>query len=178
MLPDRSPSCQIPNGRIPYSRYLGEPRTDGYNLEQFAVGYAFEHRFDNNLQFRQNLRYTEVSNDLASVRTEGMLTDRLVARTYNYVKANAANVALDNQLQADFLTGPLAHKVLFGFDYFDLRAFTDYRSALIAPIDAYSPVYGAGVPSFAPWPRSSSATTSSRRPAFICRIRSSSIDGR
>ena len=138
-----------PNGRIPYGRYLGEPGPDGYHLEQFAVGYAFEHRFDNNLQFRQNLRYTEVSNDLASVRTEGMVTDRLVARTYNYVKSNAANIALDNQLQADFLTGPLAHKVLFGVDYFSLRANTDYRSTGIAPIDAYSPVYGTPVPSFA-----------------------------
>ena len=138
-----------PNGRIPYGRYLGEPGPDGYHLEQFAIGYAFEHRFNNNLQFRQNLRYTEVSNDLASVRTEGMVTDRLVARTYNYVKANASNIALDNQLQADFLTGPLAHKVLFGVDYFDLRAFTDYRSVGIAPIDAYSPVYGTAVPSFA-----------------------------
>lgn len=138
-----------PNGRIPYSRYLGEPGPDGYNLEQFAIGYEFEHRFNNNVQFRQNLRYTEVSNDLASTRTEGMLTDRLVARTYNYVKASTSNIALDNQLQADFQTGPLAHKVLFGVDYFDLRAVTDYRSALIAPIDAYSPVYGAAVPSFA-----------------------------
>ena len=148
-----------PNGRIPYSRYLGEPGPDGYNLEQFAVGYAFEHRFDNNLQFRQNLRYTEVSNDLASVRSEGMaadpanpptnLSNNIVNRSYNYVKANAANIALDNQLQADFLTGPLAHKVLFGIDYFNLRSNTDYRTAGIAPIDAFSPVYGAAIPSFA-----------------------------
>ncbi|MGX1110266.1 MULTISPECIES: TonB-dependent siderophore receptor [Bradyrhizobium] len=136
-----------PNGHIPYSRYLGEPGLDGYHLEQFAVGYAFEHRFDNIFQFRQNLRYTQVSNDLASVRTEGMVTDRLVARTYNYVKANAANVALDNQLQADFATGPLVHKVLAGVDYFDLWANTDYRTTPIAPIDAYSPVYGTAVPS-------------------------------
>ncbi|MGQ0684689.1 TonB-dependent siderophore receptor [Bradyrhizobium sp.] len=144
-----------PNGHIPYSRYLGEPATDGYHLEQFAVGYAFEHRFSNNLQFRQNLRYTEVSNDLASVRTEGMdpvNPNRLVTRTYNYVKANAANIALDNQLQADFATGPLTHKVLFGVDYFDLWANTDYRSAGIASIDAYAPVYGTPVPSFASLP--------------------------
>jgi iron complex outermembrane receptor protein len=138
-----------PNGRIPYNRYLGEPGPDGYHLEQFAVGYAFEHRFDNNIQFRQNLRYTEVSNDLASTRSEGMATDRLVNRTYNYVKANAANIALDNQLQADFLTGPFAHKVLFGIDYFNLWANTDYRSAGIAPIDAFRPVYGAAIPSLA-----------------------------
>ncbi|WP_246668271.1 MULTISPECIES: TonB-dependent siderophore receptor [Bradyrhizobium] len=135
-----------PNGHIPYSRYLGEPGLDGYHLEQFAVGYAFEHRFDNIFQFRQNLRYAQVSNDLASVRTEGMMTDRLVARSYNYVKANAANVALDNQLQVDFATGPLVHKVLAGVDYFDLWANTDYRTTPIAPIDAYSPVYGTAVP--------------------------------
>jgi len=138
-----------PNGHVPYSRYLGVPGSDGYRLEQFAIGYAFEHSFNNNLQFRQNLRYTDVSNDLASVRTEGMVTDRLVARTYNYVKANANNLALDNQLQADFATGPLLHKVLLGADYFDLRAFTDYRSTGIAPIDAYSPVYNTVPPSFA-----------------------------
>jgi iron complex outermembrane recepter protein len=141
-----------PNGQIPYSRYLGIPGADGYNLEQFAIGYAFEHRFDNNLQFRQNLRYTEVSNDLASVRTEGMVTNRLVARTYNYVKANASNIALDNQLQADFATGPLTHKVLLGFDYFNLRANTDYRSQGIAPIDAYNPVYNTPAPSSASIP--------------------------
>ena len=43
------------------------------------------------------------------------------------MNANAANIALDNQLQADFATGPLAHKVLFGIDYFNLRSNTDYR---------------------------------------------------
>jgi iron complex outermembrane recepter protein len=137
-----------PNGHIPYGRYLGEPGPDGYHLEQFAVGYAFEHRFENNVQFRQNVRYTEVSNDLASVRTEGMVTDRLVARSYNFVKANASNIAVENQWQADVATGPLAHKVLLGFDYFNLWANTDYRTAGIAPIDAYSPVYGAALPSF------------------------------
>ncbi|WP_454617365.1 TonB-dependent siderophore receptor [Bradyrhizobium cenepequi] len=138
-----------PNGHVPYSRYLGVPGADGYNLEQFMVGYAFEHRFDNNLQFRQNLRYTDVTNDLSSVRTEGMASDRLVNRTYNYVKASSANITVDNQVQADFLTGPLAHKVLLGFDYFNLWSNTDYRSAGIAPIDAYAPVYNTAVPSFA-----------------------------
>ena len=137
-----------PNGFVPYSRYLGEPALDGYKLEQAAIGYAFEHRFNNSLQFRQNLRYLEVTNDLQSVRTEGMLSTSLVARTYNYVKARASNLAVDNQLQADFATGLLTHKVLAGIDHFDLKAGTDYRSALIAPINAYNPVYGTPVPSF------------------------------
>jgi iron complex outermembrane receptor protein len=137
-----------PNGHVPYSRYLGEPGLDGFKLEQWSVGYEFEHRFDNNLQFRQNFRYFNVDNNLAATRSEGMLTDRLVDRTYNYVIANASNFTLDNQLQADFRTGPLVHKVLAGFDYFNLSASTDYRSTGIAPIDAYAPVYGAPVASF------------------------------
>ena len=51
---------------------------DGFKLEQFAIGYAFEHRFDNNLQFRQNFRYTDVEQRPASIRPEGMVSDRLV----------------------------------------------------------------------------------------------------
>ena len=102
-----------------------------------------------------------------------------MARTYNYVKASAANIALDNQLQADFLTGPFSHKVLFGVDYFNLRANTDYRSAGIVPIDAYLRSTAPGFPPSRRWrSRSSFVTTSSRRPAFICRIRSSSTGGR
>lgn len=140
-----------PNGHVPYSRYIGEPSVDGYHLEQFAIGYAFEHRFNDMFQIRQNLRYTDVTNDLASVRSEGMVTgsNNLVNRTYNYVKAASANIAVDNQVQADFRTGPLTHKVLLGMDYFNLWANTDYRSAGITPIDAYNPVYGAtAIPSF------------------------------
>jgi iron complex outermembrane receptor protein len=139
-----------PNGFIPIGRYLGEPGPDGFILEQAAIGYAFEHHFNNYLQFRQNLRYLEVSNDLSSVRSEGMVgnSTTLVARTYNYVKARASNLAVDNQMQADFATGPLLHKVLLGLDHFDLKAGTDYRSAVIAPIDAYNPVYGSPIPSF------------------------------
>jgi iron complex outermembrane receptor protein len=149
-----------PNGRIPYSRYIGEPSVDGYKLEQASIGYAFEHRFDNNLQFRQNVRYMEVTNDLASVRSEGMYfgSNSLVARSYNYVKSDAQNLAIDNQLQGDFRTGLLTHKVLVGFDYLNQTGHADYRSLPssipvffpggFASINAYNPVYGAAVPSF------------------------------
>lgn len=148
-----------PLGRISRSTYLGEPGADGFTLEQMAVGYAFEHRFDNSVQFRQNFRYTEATQDLHSVRPEGMIGNNLVLRSYNYVLAKTSNVTLDNQFQADVLTGPLAHKVLLGFDYTHMRADSDYRQAyaypaspappgFFTPIDAFNPVYGAQVPSF------------------------------
>ena len=135
-----------PNGHVPYSRYIGEPGLDGYKLEQVAIGYAFEHRFDNNLQFRQNLRYMEVTNNLQSVRSEGMVpgSNSLVSRSYNYINSKAQNLTLDNQLQADFRTGALTHKVLVGMDYLHQTGSSDYRNTFITPINAYNPVYGAG----------------------------------
>lgn len=147
-----------PNGHVPYSRYIGEPGSDRYKLEQASIGYTLEHRFDNNLQFRQNLRYMEVSNDLQSVRSEGMVmlnalpypqvqpnpiystTD--VNRTFNYIKSNAQNLTLDNQLQADFRTGALTHKVLVGVDYLHQTGNSDYRYTVLLPINAYNPIYG------------------------------------
>ena len=133
-----------PGPRISRSTYIGEPGAgDGFKLEQAAIGYAFEHRFNNNLQFRQNFRYTTVTQDLQSVRSEGAVGTQ-VLRSYNYVRANAKNVALDNQMQADFMTGPLTHKVLMGFDYTRLTAASDYRADYsLPPIDAFNPVYGA-----------------------------------
>ncbi len=148
-----------PLGRISRSTYLGEPDADGYRLEQKAIGYAFEHRFDNSVEFRQNFRYIEATQNLHSIRPEGMVGNNLVTRSYNYVEAKTSNVTLDNQFQADFRSGPLIHKVLAGFDYTHMRSNTDYRQAyafpaspappgFFPPIDAFNPVYGAPVPSF------------------------------
>ncbi|MGH8650860.1 MAG: hypothetical protein ACREYE_01180 [Gammaproteobacteria bacterium] len=46
-----------PNGKIPTSRGTGEPGFDRFDREQFGVGYAFEHRFNDTWRVRQNLRY-------------------------------------------------------------------------------------------------------------------------
>ena len=136
-----------PYGHMPYSRYMGEPSADGFKLQQFSVGYAFEHRFDNNLQFRSNFRYFDVSQNLGGVRSEGLLPDfRTALRSFNYVNSAAQNVALDNQVQADFATGPLIHKVLVGFDYQRQASTSDYKFTMIAPIDVFAPTYGAFVP--------------------------------
>jgi iron complex outermembrane receptor protein len=138
-----------PFGRINRSTYLGEPGADHYTLEQKAVGYAFEHRFDNSVQFRQNFRYTEATQDLQSIRPEGMIGNNLVLRSYDYVRAGTQNLTLDNQLQADFRTGPLVHKVLGGFDYTHMKANSEFRiTYAFPPIDAFNPVYGAPVPSW------------------------------
>lgn len=147
-----------PFGHIPRSRYLGEPGHDYYTLEQGSIGYAFEHRFNSVLQFRQNLRYLQVTNDVAAFRGDYMIDPLTFMPSYDtmlrspiYTEAMARNITVDNQLQADFATGALKHKVLFGFDYQNTRSSNETRSPIsplltpqfYLPINVFNPVYGA-----------------------------------
>jgi iron complex outermembrane receptor protein len=132
-----------PNGRIPNSRYLGEPSVDGYRLEQYGIGYAFEHRINEIFQVRQNLRFFSTGNDMTSTRAESLTPDlRSANRSQVYVMADTRNFTIDNQLQADFYTGPFKHKVLAGVDYINIKSHSDYRFAPIAAIDMFTPTYG------------------------------------
>lgn len=150
-VPGQGTLLSNPNGRIPRSRYLGEPGFDQYDLQQWSVGYEFEHRFQPGLEFRQNLRYFDITQDMQAMRGDGpLLFDRLFFRTPIYVDADASNFAVDNQLQADFATGPLMHTVLLGLDYQRTRSsnvsllanpFTAPTNYI--PIDVFNPVYGS-----------------------------------
>jgi iron complex outermembrane receptor protein len=145
-----------PLGRIPYSRYLGEPNFDRTNGESAMIGYSFEHRFNNALQFRQNLRYAEVTSDVTSLRNETgdpSLSGGIIQRSANRVLATSKSFTIDNQLQADLRTGPLVHKVLAGVDYINAKSTAFYSASTSLdqnfnpigvwyPINAYAPVYG------------------------------------
>jgi iron complex outermembrane receptor protein len=144
-----------PLGRIPYNRYLGEPNFDRTNGESAMVGYTFEHRFNDMFQFRQNLRLADVKSDVTSLRNETgdpSASGGVILRSGNLVHAQSQSITLDNQLQVDFMTGPLTHKVLFGVDYLQAKssAFYSYSGFVfngvpfgtLYPLNAYNPVYG------------------------------------
>ncbi len=153
-----------PNGRIPVSQYTGEPGFDRIAYDQAMIGYEFKHRFNEVFEFRQNLRVAEVDIDMFSMRNAGTLcplvgghaacylpgvvppvdpVQRTTLRDANFVGGSTKNFAIDNQLQADFSTGWLSHKVLVGLDYQKTKIDTDYRGTFPGfPIDAYNPVYG------------------------------------
>lgn len=154
-----------PNGRIPVGTYTGEPSFDRIGYDQAMVGYEFKHRFNEFVEFRQNLRVASVDIDMYSMRNAGTLcpiaggnvacylpgvvppvdpAQRITLRDANFVGGSTKNFAIDNQLQADFNTGPVRHKVLAGLDYQKTSIDTDYRGTFPGfPIDVYNPVYGA-----------------------------------
>ena len=146
-LPASGTVLDNPNGEIPVSRFVGEPDFDKYQLDQVAVGYQFEHRFNDTFTVRQNARYAYIHNDVgAGLRRRAQSADpqqRLLSRVGDESESELGSVAVDNQAQAKFDTGPVAHTALLGvdFQYYDFSDVGASRS--VADLDIFDPDYGA-----------------------------------
>lgn len=135
-----------PNGHIPFSRFLGEPDWEYETSERTAVGYEFEHRFNDTVKFEQNFRYTHMSNHRQYLQASGALVDnRLLNRTYNLRDIENDGIAVDSRFRFDFDTGPIEHKAIVGLDYlWGTSRWLEQRGTASA-IDIYNPVYGSSV---------------------------------
>lgn len=135
-----------PNGKISSHTNVGDPDFDHHTRTQYSVGYEFEHRFDPTWTFRQNLRYTVVSDDFANVFP---FPNGYVAGSTTTVNRYAFRneetgkfFDIDNQAQAKFTTGPLAHTVLFGFDFQRVLYNETVGSNFAEPsLNLFNPVY-------------------------------------
>ncbi|NNU37697.1 TonB-dependent siderophore receptor [Rhizobium sophorae] len=131
------------DGRILDIR-ASDPDYDYQKVKQQQIGYQFEHEFDNGLTFRQNLRYSHL--DLKA-RYLGVLswTDTVAHRYPNSIRDEMNVFQVDNQLEAKFDTGPLAHTMLFGLDYTNLQSSFGYGLGAADPafdFDIANPTYG------------------------------------
>lgn len=145
-LPAQGTLLSNPNGRIPRSRFTGEPGFEKINGAQQAAGYALEHRLNDVWTLRQKLRYGRMDTDWNTVFPSGLQADlRTLNRASFTVDGKLDAFTIDNQAQARFATGGLAHTLLFGVDY--LRHKSDDRLGFgAAPsLDAFNPVYGQPV---------------------------------
>ncbi len=142
-----------PNGRLPTRRFIGEPG-DRYDSERKSVGWLFEHKFDDTWTLRQNFRIAHNENDSLYRYADafsvpgGWIADpvgkRLLGRYTGSSLTQTRLAALDNHVEGRFTTGELRHTLLVGADFSNQREDTatgyDYDT-----IDAYAPVYGAGI---------------------------------
>jgi iron complex outermembrane receptor protein len=137
-----------PNGVIPVSRYIGEPDFNGNESWLGTIGYEFRHRFNETFEFRQNAQYLSFdadSNNLYFVSLNK--TDmRTVTRGVNVQSETIDSIGVDNQLAANFETGPLQHTTIFGLDY---RWNEQWRSSNfsgdLTTIDVFNPIYGTPI---------------------------------
>ncbi|WP_227459713.1 TonB-dependent siderophore receptor [Cupriavidus pauculus] len=130
-------------GKIPPSLLTGDPSFDKYRKTQAAVGYRLEHRFTDQVVFRQNVRYTHLDLDYKSLFGRSLAADqRTLNRTAYQAQPNLNGVQVDNNVQVDVATGPVSHKIVTGVDL-QWQDFHNRVWSINGPsLDLYAPVYG------------------------------------
>ncbi|SFK03468.1 TonB-dependent siderophore receptor [Methylocapsa palsarum] len=108
---------QTPEGELTHI-YSGDPAFGDFNQNQFRIGYAFEHKFDDTFTVRQNARYSYVSADAKYTQIDYVDFATLIAnRSTGRVIDHLGTFGVDTQLLTRFSTGPIDHLVLTGVDY-------------------------------------------------------------
>ncbi|WP_236020287.1 TonB-dependent siderophore receptor [Sabulicella rubraurantiaca] len=150
-LPFNGTVVPSPFGRIPRSRFTGEPSFDTFVRRQYSLGYEFEHRFNDVFTVRQNLRYGHVDGDWRQTYGLGLQPDGRTLNRFSYESRRASSTFhVDTQLQSRFVTGPLEHTLLAGLDYSRTTFNNVQNGATGTPLDLYAPVYGRVVRNLAP----------------------------
>ncbi|KPA87414.1 TonB-dependent siderophore receptor [Pseudomonas asplenii] len=149
--PIQGTKIKMPFGDISRDKNLGDPNWEYYDRTYYSLGYAFEHRFNDTWQFRQNLRYTKSELHFQAITPTsypyGLVDDQgnLSSRTTTSTDENIGQIAVDNNLQGNFNTGDIAHTLLLGLDH--QRSDTTYTSIFgSAPgINVNNPTYGLAI---------------------------------
>ncbi|RJT41075.1 TonB-dependent siderophore receptor [Mesorhizobium waimense] len=137
-----------PSGKILQLR-SSDPDYDYQKVRQQQIGYRFEHEFDGGITLRQNLRYSHL--DLQSrYLSIYSWTGTVAHRGASSIRDEMNVFQADNQLEAKFDTGPLAHTVLFGLDYTNVTSSFGYGLDLVTnpayDFDIANPTYGVSGP--------------------------------
>lgn len=96
-----------------------EPGNDEFKRYQQLYSYEFTHRFNDIWAFRSNGSYTHSRVNLKQAYQIGWTdtTHNELARYYSGERSSLHGWATDNQLQADFASGPIDHKFVIGAEY-------------------------------------------------------------
>lgn len=154
-LPPQGTLLGNPNGKIPTYRFVGEPDFDHWDRQQYTVGYAFDHRFNESWKLEQNFRYAHIRTDYPTTfyldfvqDADGVPVDyRTINRLAGLYQDWSSTITVDTRLQGGFETGALKHTVLTGVDYRRLWGQTQRGFSDPPTLDVYAPVYNL------PWTR-------------------------
>jgi iron complex outermembrane receptor protein len=121
--------------------YEGDPDWNDFTNKQGRIGYEFEHRFNDVVTVRQNLRFSGVDADLKYSGFYPTPPDR----SWGHYKEDVRNFVVDNMAQFEFDTGPVEHTAVAGFDYAWSNYDTEAASSLVSIDDLKGqPFYFSG----------------------------------
>ncbi|EOG5374034.1 ferrichrome porin FhuA [Cronobacter turicensis] len=109
---------------------------------QQMVGYSFSHAFDDTFTLRQNLRYTREHTLYRSVYGNAFVAPSTINRAYVRSDEDMNAFSVDTQLQSDFATGAVDHKLLTGVDYSRMRNDINADYGTASSLDMLDPQYG------------------------------------
>lgn len=131
----------------PTRLFTGDPNYDKFEQDQFRIGYQFEHRFNDALKVRQNLRYGEVELDYRYF-LGGIQADMpVVFRAPRAIDETSKSFTVDNQFEGKLATGAVKHTVVAGLDYQHFTLDDVTFGGLFSPsLNVNNPVYGLNIP--------------------------------
>ncbi|WP_291004813.1 TonB-dependent siderophore receptor [Ferrovibrio sp.] len=131
------------NGKVSRDFFAGDPNFMRWDRTNIAFGYAFEQVLSDTFTARQNFRHMYNQLDYASVYISTMNANGRTANRQAFgMLEHSRDTTIDNQLQADFNTGPVKHTLLGGVDLQYTRSDTDrILQNTAATIDIFNPVY-------------------------------------
>lgn len=137
-------------GPIPTRLNFGEPSYDRLDRTSASVGYEFKHRFNEVWTIRQNARYIHAHGSYREIQPTGDTdaTNTVMSRWNWGTNGRLDAAAVDNQIQAQFSTGPVKHTVLMGLDYKNQWTYLEHYWSRngVPSLDILNPVYGLPIP--------------------------------
>lgn len=117
---------------------------DKLDQEQWALGYEFNHRWSDQLQLQQNVRYGQVdtTNQYLSA---GTLSGTTLSRSSVGLYEEMESLSTDTRLMATFDQGGVEHQVMLGADYAYLENDVIYAGGSAPSIDIDNPDYSQPV---------------------------------
>ncbi|WP_420212392.1 TonB-dependent siderophore receptor [Burkholderia aenigmatica] len=132
-----------PNGRLSQDIYMGDPAFNDYRKKQWSLGYTLAHRVNAIWSLHQDVRWSHLSLDDATVFGNGLVprSTTNMMRFAGLFQLNYSRLDIDHYAQARFGTGPLDHTLLLGLQY-DRQTTTHSAWLALAPsLNLYQPVY-------------------------------------
>ncbi|QHF48011.1 TonB-dependent siderophore receptor [Pseudomonas sp. S35] len=118
----------VGSGRFQIGRhdFIGEPDYDEMNGEMSALGYEFEHRFDEHTRISNKLRYYQsdvtwryLQVNIAGTNIGTAQTTGLLRRQYSDRQERSRGLASDTNIESKWQFGDWQHTFLLGFDGYD-----------------------------------------------------------
>lgn len=138
-----------PLGRVPTGTNLGEPDYNHFDRDQYGVGYDFNHKFNDDWRFEQNLKYFSSDVKIKQIygaglasNADGSLNYGLVNR-YNFpFNENVKSFNIDSRVEGKIDSGSIKQDLLIGLDYRRYTDSSEFGFAVAPPLDLFHPVYG------------------------------------